>query len=110
MDTERRTRHPIAPGRLTAALHMPKHGDPRLCAGHTGERLADKMADSAIGLTARCVLALHELAGIVAHRLGHHDNGEVADPIPHLVYMRGDHRHVVWDFWHQDHVRAPGDA
>src|SRR6185437_4642139 len=109
VNAEGRGDHAVAPGRLAAALHMAQHGDARIGARQVGERIAQRVADAAIGDAAARLLALHALALGVLDRFGDDDEGEVAALPAHLLDMRSDRLHGVGDFRDQDHVGAAGD-
>src|SRR6202035_4019590 len=92
------------------SLNVAKHGHPGLGSGHAAEHLAKDMADAAVGGAAPPMVQFDVLAGIVAHALGDHDDGEVVGLLTQPNDMRGDSFEVIGDFGHQDYVRAAGDT
>lgn len=89
---------------------MSQHRDPRLGAGEPRQRLAQSMADAAIGDAAAGLVPPHMVAGHILDRLGHHHEREVAALAAQLVDMRRHRFERVRDLGNEDHVGAAGNA
>ncbi len=109
MDAEGRAQHAVGPARHAAALDVAQHRDPRLGAGRLGDALGEIGADAAIahgagGFAQRLVLAL-----LGQHRLGDHDQREIAPGALQHFDLCLDRVEAVADLRNQDHVGAAGD-